>query len=116
MYQEAIDITQKALSFYEGYFSLLANSIVIYALSGQREKAQEMFDDLIAETSKIYMPSYVKAAVYSNLGEKDKAFEWLERAYEEKAIPPWILQLGLWDENFRSDPRFKALLKKMNLE
>jgi len=116
MYQEAFDITQKALSFYEGYSPLLANSIVIYALSGQREKAQEMFDDLIAETSKKYISSFIKAAVYSNLGEKDKAFEWLEKAYEEKAIPLDFLKYMPWSDDFRSDSRYKALLKKTNLE
>jgi TolB-like protein len=116
MYQEAFDVTQKALSFYEGNVPLLLNNISIYALSGQREKAKEMFDDLISETSKIYVPSYLKAAVYSLFGEKDKAFEWLERACDEKSILPVILKYGPWIDDFRSDPRFKALLKKMNLE
>jgi len=116
MYQEAFDITQKALSFYEGDVILLFNNIYIYALSGQREKAKEMFDDLISETSKIYVPSSIKAALYSLFGEKDKAFEWLERACDEKSILPDILKYGPWIDDFRSDPRFKALLKKMNLE
>jgi tetratricopeptide (TPR) repeat protein len=116
MYQEATEINQKALSYYEGYVPLLASSIGIYALSGQREKAKQMFDDLMAETSKIYISAYIKATVYSILGEKDKAFEWLEKAYEEKGIPPDFLKYLLWSDDFRSDPRYKALLKKMNLE
>jgi TolB-like protein/Tfp pilus assembly protein PilF len=116
MYQEATDINQKALSYYESDVLLLFNNIYIHALSGQREKAKEMFDDLIAETSNIYISSYTKATAYSIIGEKDKAYEWLERAYEEKGIRPDFLKYLLWSDDFRSDPRFKALLKKMNLE
>jgi tetratricopeptide (TPR) repeat protein len=116
MYQEAFDITQKALSFYEGNIILLLNNISIYALSGQREKAKEMFDDLISENSKIYVPSSIKAAGYYFFGEKDKAFEWLERACDEKDTSPAYLIYGPPIDDFRSDPRFKALLKKMNLE
>jgi serine/threonine-protein kinase len=116
MYQEAFDITQKALSFYEDNIIFLLNNISIYALSGQREKAKEMFDDLISETSKIYVPSSVKAAGYYFFGEKDKAFEWLERACDEKDTAPAYLKYGFSIEGLSSDPRFKALLKKMNLE
>ena len=116
MYQEAINITQKALSLYEGSIPAIANNITIYALSGQAEKAQKMFDDLIAETSKIYVPSSFRANTYSLLGEKDKAFEWLEKAYEERGIMPSFIKYGLWFDNIRSDPRFDALLKKMGLQ
>jgi serine/threonine protein kinase/tetratricopeptide (TPR) repeat protein len=116
MYQEASDITQKALSFYEDNIIFLLNNISIYALSGQREKAKEMFDDLISETSKIYVPSSVKAAGYYFFGEKDKAFEWFERACDEKDTAPAYLKYGFSIESLSSDPRFKTLLKKMNLE
>ena len=80
------------------------------------EKATEMFDDLISEPSKRYVPSSVKAALYSVFGEKDTAFEWLVRACDEKGILPDILKYGPWIDDFRSDLRFKALLKKINLE
>jgi hypothetical protein len=54
------------------------------------------------------------ASVYSGLGEKDKAFEWLERDFQNKA-PLGELR---WDpilENLRDDPRLKNLLRRMNL-
>jgi tetratricopeptide (TPR) repeat protein len=116
MYQEAINVTQKALSLYEGSIPAIANKITIYALSGQTEKAQKIFDDLIAEASKIYVGPFLRAATYSLLGENDKAFEWLERAYDEKGLMPNFIKYGLWSDNFRSDPRFAALLKKMGLQ
>ena len=54
--------------------------------------------------------------VYAGLGDKDEAFEWLEKGYDEqhsylshlKVAPEW--------DNLRSDPRYHALLMKIGLE
>ena len=92
MYQEASDITQKALSFYEGNAIFLYNKMIIYALSGEREKAKELFDNLLSEASKIYMPSSFKAAGYYLFGEQDKALEWFVRAFDEKDMAPAYLK------------------------
>jgi hypothetical protein len=54
-------------------------------------------------------------AVYAFLGEKDQAFEWLEKAYQERTSrPPWIKVDPRFDP-LRSDPRFQDLLSRMNL-
>ncbi len=53
--------------------------------------------------------------VYYRLGEADKAFEWFEKAYENRDL--WLPSIGtepMW-EDLRSDPRCVALLKKMGL-
>jgi hypothetical protein len=50
------------------------------------------------------------------LGEKDKAFEWLTKAYEEHAGQLVCIRVDPWIKNLRSDPRYKELLKKMGLE
>jgi hypothetical protein len=54
--------------------------------------------------------------IYGYLGEMDQAYEWLEKAYEER--DQQIVWLKVWPlfDPLRSDPRFKAMLKKMNLE
>jgi serine/threonine-protein kinase len=60
--------------------------------------------------------SFGIAFLYYELGEKDKAFEWFERAYQDRET--WLVTLGtdpLWDD-LRADPRCIALLKKMRLE
>jgi TolB-like protein/Flp pilus assembly protein TadD len=55
------------------------------------------------------------AAIYSGLGEKDTAFEWLDRAYEDRNSE--LTRLKWWPQvqPLRNDPRFKDLLKKMEL-
>ena len=67
-------------------------------------------------SKKGYVSSFWVAVVYLGLGEIDKTFEWLEKAYEERdsnliyvTIPPVF-------DPIRSDPRYKKLLKKMGLE
>ena len=52
--------------------------------------------------------------IYTGLGQKDKAFEWLERAYEARAMG--IIKAVPTLDPLRSDPRFADLLRRMNLQ
>ncbi len=58
----------------------------------------------------------VVAGVYATLNEKDKAFDWLEKAYNERNR--YLADIEIWREfdSLRSDPRYKALVRKMGLE
>ena len=54
--------------------------------------------------------------IYIGLDDKDKAFEWLNRAYQDKE--PWLAFIKnerIYD-SLRDDTRFKKLLKKMRLD
>ena len=56
------------------------------------------------------------AAIYTRLGEENQAFDWLEKAYEERfSLLPW-LKLDPRLDSLRPEPRFKELLKKVGLE
>jgi hypothetical protein len=57
---------------------------------------------------------WTNAAVYAGLGEKDEAFQWLERVYEERSTVN-IKADPIFDR-LRSDPRFAELLRRMNLQ
>ena len=64
------------------------------------------------------MPADAMAHIYVGLGEKGKAFEWLERGYERHSLGLAGVDLKvdpLWDP-LRSDPRFADLLRRMNLQ
>ena len=58
--------------------------------------------------------AYRIAAVYAWRGEKDQAFEWLERAYRQRDGALAGVKMDLLFESLHGDPRFKALLMKMN--
>ena len=54
------------------------------------------------------------AGIYTRLGEKEKALEWLEKAYEKRAGALATLNTKpTWDA-LRGEPRFQDLLKRMN--
>jgi len=55
------------------------------------------------------------AYVYTGLGEQDRAMDLLERAYEERAGSVYGVKDSFLFTTLRSHPRFKALLRKMNL-
>jgi hypothetical protein len=52
--------------------------------------------------------------VYAGLGEKDRAFEWLEKAYEEHSVAN--INVNPVYDLLRSDPRFQGILRRMNLQ
>ncbi|MFX0200829.1 MAG: tetratricopeptide repeat protein [Candidatus Hodarchaeota archaeon] len=63
----------------------------------------------------MYIPSYDIADIYTGLGDKDQAIEWLEKAYEERSITLFHLKHPIYDI-LRSDPRFNTLLKKTGMK
>ena len=74
-----------------------------------------MLSELLERSQKGYVSSFWIAVLYIALGEVDKAFEWLDKAYEERdgsliyiTVPPPF-------DSVRSDPRYKQLLEKMGL-
>jgi serine/threonine protein kinase len=116
MYEEAIATLQKWTEQSKGWYEPLANLGVVYAYSGKRKEAGKILEELPKLKEQRIFSSYFMALIYAALNQKDQAFEWLERAYEERNL--WIVNIKVDPifDSIRSDPRYKALLKKMNLE
>jgi TolB-like protein/Tfp pilus assembly protein PilF len=63
----------------------------VYGLYGDQTKALTILDQLEKRSKSQYVSSYSRAVVYMGVGEKDLAFQWLERAFEEKSeMIPWL--------------------------
>ena len=62
------------------------------------------------------MSNYMIAEDYFLLGDTDQGFVYLNRAYEKKATAMRIIKVGPYFDEIRDDPRYKEILKKMNLE
>jgi hypothetical protein len=60
--------------------------------------------------------SFDFAVAYSNLGDKDRAFQWLEKSYQEHSAWMAELKINPMNDPLRSDPRFEALVKRVKLE
>src|SRR5437660_12805829 len=58
---------------------------------------------------------YQIGLVYATRGESDRAFGWFDRAYRERDSDLFLLKVSPFTKNLRSDPRFNALLRKLDL-
>ena len=85
-----------------------------YALSGNQAEAQEIKDALEEQWKHKHIGAYNIATIYAALGEKDQAFAWLEKAYEDRTFFLTGLKVDPAMDTLRSDPRFKDLLRRMN--
>jgi serine/threonine-protein kinase len=110
--EKALEEIQKAVILsgrIPPYLSVLG---YVYALSGKKSDALK----IIRELKTVSDDKSLIAEVYAGLGEKDQAFEYLQKACEERS--PWMpyLKVNPQLDSLRSDPRFKGLLKRMKLE
>jgi len=117
MYDEALAEVQKAMDLSAGDDSLiLAQLGTIYSYSGRRDEARKVLDELHQLSKQRYVSPFYIALIYMGLGQKDQAFEWLEKAYKKRDHWLETLKVHPWLDSLRSDPRFIELLKKMGLE
>ena len=112
---EAIAEWQKALELNGRYSTTLGELGAAFATSGRPGDAIAVLKELEERYGKNRANGTDLATVYAALGEKDKAFEWLER--DVSARNPRFLEFR-WSpasDPLRDDPRFKEILKKMGL-
>jgi TolB-like protein/predicted Ser/Thr protein kinase/lipoprotein NlpI len=87
----------------------------ILARSGERSRALQLLEELKAVSSQKYVYPLSFARIYAGLGDKEQAFAWLEKGYEERSAPLFYLKVDpIWDP-LRSDPRFNDLLRRIGL-
>jgi tetratricopeptide (TPR) repeat protein len=118
MYKEATTQFERALVISHGYTYALAYAGYGYAVAGRRAEAEKVLDQLNELSKHKYVPAECLARVYLGLAEKDMAFVWLEKGYDDRALSGVITLLKvdpIWDP-LRSDPRFADLLRRMNLQ
>ncbi len=87
-----------------------------YAMAGQRDRALQMVKRLIEARPQTYVQSVAIAMVYIGLGDRDRAFHWLEQACEERDPPIAYIKTYPAYDSVRSDPRFPALLRRLGLD
>lgn len=85
---------------------------IIYAEMGDREKAQEILDELLSRSEQMYVAPTLIAVLYFSLGEDDMGFQMLEEAH--KVYDNWVRLIKVEPifDRVRSDPRFEEMLIK----
>jgi TolB-like protein/Tfp pilus assembly protein PilF len=112
MYEEAIGELQPMLGTSRDRDAVAALGHV-YAVSNQRDKAQGALSELKEKAKQEYIPSYHMAIIHVGLGEMEHAFDWLEKAYEERSYWLTFLRVDPVLDKLRSDPRYTDLLRRM---
>jgi TolB-like protein/Tfp pilus assembly protein PilF len=115
-YDEAIAECRKAIDLARSDHYLLTQLARMYARSGRQTDARQLLGEMTNDSEHRYFPRTHIAAIYMALGDKERALEWLEKAYNER---DWGLPIARSFPDFddlRSDPRFQDLLKRMNLQ
>jgi len=87
-----------------------------YALAGDRDKANKALNELREISKRHYVSPYWFAGVYAGLGDKEQAFAWLDKAYQDRTLFLIWLKVEPQFENLRDDPRYNDLLRRIGLQ
>jgi tetratricopeptide (TPR) repeat protein len=122
MYKEAINDLEAGLRLF-GFSESATKIHHAFAVSGYRGAMQQYAEELehLTATKQLFMPVNL-AEAYAALGDKDRAFHWLQEAYTHHDIVAAATGFGLemidvdpMMDPLRSDPRFKDLLRRIGL-
>jgi len=112
--QDAIAEYQKARQLNDDPFvlALLGN---IYAVSGRKDEALKILDQLKQLSKQRFVYAYGIALVYVGLGDKDQAFQWLEKSFQDREARINRLRVDPLFDSIRSDARYADLIRRIGL-
>jgi tetratricopeptide (TPR) repeat protein len=116
MYEEAIAEYQRVIELSGSRAdnpAMLAALAGAYAVSGRKDQARDILHRLKEQSQREYVSPCDIAEIHAALGEKDHAFEWLEKAYEARSSDLRFLKVSQLMDSLRLDPRFQDLLRRV---
>jgi eukaryotic-like serine/threonine-protein kinase len=114
--QKAIAEYRKAVELSGGDSDATAALAHAYIAAGRRTEAETILREMLRRSETSYVAPYMIGSIYAGLGDKDRAFELLERAFQERSPDiPWFLKADLRIDNLRSDRRYADLLRRARL-
>ena len=114
-FDEAIATSEKAVVLSSRASGALGVLGMCYGLAGRKVEANKTLDELLELNRRRYVTPVAVSWVYTSLGDKDRAFAWLEKAYQERSNFMAYLKVRPLADPLRSDPRFDDLLRRMGL-
>jgi len=87
-----------------------------HAAAGDRAEAQRLLEGLLYEAQDQHAPAAAIALIYGQLGDRDNAFRWLEKAVEARSSFLLFIKVSPRVDPLRSDPRYHELLQRMGLD
>ena len=115
MHNEGLAELERAVALAPGSTTWLGQLGQAYALAGRVEQARAVLRQLEDLSGRTFVSPYHFAYVHTGLGEKDRAMDYLERAFEHRSGSIYGIKYSFLFTSLRSHPRFMALLRRMNL-
>jgi len=115
MFEEAVSAFETALKLSGNGMTIIESSLArAYASWGKTGEARRILENLIQKAKKEYVSPFRIAVIFASLGEREDAFSWLEKAFEERSNNLVYLKVDPALDNLRSDPRFEEFLRRLN--
>ena len=114
-YSQALPELQKALELSGEGSQELSGLGQFYAASHREKEARKIIDDLKQRSQQTYVQPMWIAGIYAALGSPNEAFEWLQKAYDDRSVSLVYLRIDPVFQPLRSDPRFADLLGRLRL-
>ena len=114
-YGEAVAELKRALAL-SGNPRVTAELGLAQALAGNRSEALKLVGQLNEQSKERYISPFNRAVVYGGLGDKVRAMEWLEKAYDERSPSLNLLKVSPAFTSLRGDARFVAMVRSLGME
>jgi Tfp pilus assembly protein PilF len=114
--EEAIPVLEKVVSASGHTPAALGVLIRAYAHAGRRADALRALEELKRRQKTSYVPTAAFVNAYLGLDDKEQAFVWLEKAYDEKSNMLQLLKVHPYFDPVRDDPRFADLIRRVGLD
>jgi serine/threonine protein kinase/Tfp pilus assembly protein PilF len=114
-FDQAFEALNKAITYSCGGLAFESYLGVAYAIAGKHEEARRVLENLEVIDREKYVPAYNFAMIYAGLGEADRAFEWFEKAVQERSGFLPFLAVEPIADCLRDDPRYRELLGRIRV-
>jgi len=115
MYDKGIEEMRKSAALYREDLNLSPDLAYIYAVGGRHPEAQKILARLLHISKQTPVAPGLVALIYVGLGNREEAFSWLERAYQQRSPMMAWLKVDPRFDSLRSDPRFQDLMRRVGL-
>jgi serine/threonine protein kinase/Flp pilus assembly protein TadD len=112
---KAVEECEKALALGRGADMVRLNAAAAYIKAGKVEEGRRIADEVEKTWNPSLPVSHLLASVHARLGERDAAFAWLEKAFQEHASFLAFLKVHPLFDSLYGDPRFDALVKRIGI-
>jgi TolB-like protein/Tfp pilus assembly protein PilF len=114
--EEAIPPLEKALAITHRTPAIIGVLIRAYAHAGRRADALKLLAELKKRNQSGYVPTAAFVDAYLGLDDREQAFAWLERAYQEHSYMLQLVKVHPYFDPLRGDPRFADLVRRVGLD